>query len=192
MNDRVTSLGTRLWSLTLVRGLLMLGLSAAAFAFPSADLPAIFVIFGWFTVADGLISLSIGSVFRHTGWILTAAEGVFSLGLGIMILTLASPGELAIVLVIAGWATAAGLAQLATALRLQRSGLSAWAWVAVSGLVTALLGAFFLVNPRVGTALLGVALGLFAGIVALVLLFGAYRLWRTQPEVRRFLRRRTF
>lgn len=189
MNDRVTTLATRLWSLTLVRGLLMLGLSTAAFTFPSADLPAIFVIFGWFAVADGIISLSIGSLFRHTGWILTAAEGVFSLALGGLILALAPPSELGIVIVIAGWATAAGLVQLATALRLQKSGLSAWAWVAVSGLVTALLGAFFLVNPRVGTALLGIALGLFAGIVALVLLFGAYRLWRTQPELRRLLRR---
>lgn len=189
MATKAESLASRLWVLTGVRSLLMLALAIAALTLRQAAADRILVLFGCFGVADGLISLAIGYLFRRTGWFWTAGEGLFSLAVGVLALCWPRPPDNAVVAIIAAWAAAAGLVQVATAIRLQRNAVSAWAWVAVSGVVTAAIGAFFLVNPGAVSRLLGDAIGLFAAVISLVLMFGAYRLLRTQPELQRLLRR---
>ena len=70
------------------------------------------------------------------------------------------------------------------AFRLRSNGTRPWVWVLVSGLVTAFLGLYFLVNPDTGVQVLAITIGVFALIAGAVLIFGAVQVRRFQQELR--------
>ena len=57
---------TRLWWLTLARGLVTLGLGLVALFWPALTIAALLMVFGFFSILDGIIALGTGIVFRRT------------------------------------------------------------------------------------------------------------------------------
>ena len=179
------AIATRLWLVILLRGLLVVALGLLALFWPSVAVTTVFAVFGLFSVVDGVLMLVTGIVFRRTGWGWSLLSGLLSVSVGAFALAFPQGVANLVVMIIAGWATAAGAIVLVMALRLRKVRQSSWGWVSVSGITTGLVGVFFLANPAVGAAFLGAAVGLFATVFGLVLLFGAYRLYRTQAELLR-------
>ncbi len=175
------SIAKRLWWLTLLRGVISVLLGLVAIFSPGLTVQGFFMLFGVFSILDGLVALGIGIVFRGTSWGWTMFQG--SAGVVIGLIALFRPGLVAAVIVVflAMWALVIGLFQVAMAWQLRGQGQRSWLWVLTSGGVTALLGLYFLVNPEVGAAFLTVTVGIFVLVVGIVMVFGALQL-RRRPE----------
>ena len=183
MTTTPQALVRRLWWFTLSRGLVTLGLGLAALFWPALTISALFVMFGFFSLLDGMIALGTGIVFRGTAWGWTVFQGITGIIIGA--LALRYPQTLAAVVVIffAFWALAIGLFQVATAVRLRGLGESSWGWLLSSGVLTSLLGLYFLVNPDSGATFLVVTVGVFAVIAGAVLIYGAFQVRRAETDL---------
>jgi len=175
------SIAKRLWWLTLLRGVISIALGLAAVFSPGLTVQGFFMLFGVFSVIDGVVALGTGIVFRGTSWAWTVFQG--SAGVVIGFIALLRPNLVAAVIVVflAMWALVIGLFQVAMAWQLRGQGQRSWLWVLTSGGVTALLGLYFLVNPEVGAAFLTVTVGIFVLVIGIVMVFGALQL-RRRPE----------
>lgn len=174
----------RLWWLNLLRGVLSIVLGLVAILWPGLSIQAFFLVFGVFSIADGLVALGTGIAFRGTSWGWTLFQGIAGVLIGL--LAVLRPQTLAAVIVIflAMWALVVGLFQVAVGLQLRSAGQRSWLWVVIAGVVTSLLGLYFLVNPEVGAAFLAVTVGIFVLVAGIVLVYGAIQLRRNREELR--------
>lgn len=177
----------RLWWLTLLRGLLSIALGLFAIFTPGVTLQAFFMVFGVFSIIDGVVALGSGIVFRGTSWGWTVFEGIAGILIGFIALVHPQTVGAIIVIFLAMWALVIGLFQVAIAWQLRGSGQRSWLWVLIAGVVTALLGVYFLVNPEVGAAFLTVTVGIFVLVAGIVLVYGAIQLRRNREELLQLL-----
>lgn len=175
------SIAKRLWWLTLLRGVISVALGLVAIFSPGLTAQGFFMLFGVFSIIDGVVALGTGIVFRGTSWGWTVFQG--SAGVVIGFIALLRPNLVAAVIVVflAMWALVIGLFQVALAWQLRGQGQRSWLWVVISGGATALLGVYFLVNPEVGAAFLTMTVGIFVLVIGVVMVFGALQL-RRRPE----------
>ena len=171
----------RLWWLTLIRGIVTLGLGLAALFWPDLTVSALLWVFGIFSIVDGLIALGIGLFGRRGGWSGSIFQGIAGLVIGILLLRFPQTVAAVVVVLLALWALVIGLFQTALAFRLRATGTRTWWWVLASGLVTALFGLYFLINPATGVQVLAVTIGIFAALAGVVLVFGAFQLRKLEP-----------
>ncbi len=181
------SLVSRLWWLTLLRGLVSIALGLVAILWPGLSIQAFFLVFGFFSLLDGVIALGTGIVFRGTSWGWTVFQGVAGILLGLLAIIHPLTVAAVIVIFLAMWALVVGLFGVAVAFQLRGSGQRSWLWAVTSGVVTSLLGVYFLVNPEVGAAFLAVTVGLFVLVAGCVLVFGAIQLRRNRTELLQLL-----
>jgi uncharacterized membrane protein HdeD (DUF308 family) len=173
----------RLWWLTLLRGIVTLALGLAALLWPGLTIAALFGLFGVFSILDGGIALVTGLVSRRSAWGWTVFQGIAGIVIGL--LALRFPQTLAAVIVIffAFWALVVGLFQVATAVGLRGARQRGWGWLLASGILTSLLGLYFLVNPDTGATFLVITIGWFALLAGAVLVYGAFQLRSAKPEL---------
>lgn len=172
----------RLWWLTLLRGLLFLTLGLVAIFNPHITTQAFFVVFGFFSIVDGIVALITGLAARRTGWGWTTVQGIAGILIGLIAVFRPQAVAAVIVIFLAMWSLVIGLFQVAMSFQVRSTGLRSWIWILVSGVLTTLLGLYFLVNPEVGAAFLTITVGVFMLAVALVLILGAFQLRSTQKE----------
>lgn len=172
-----------LWWLTLLRGIVSIALGLFAIFAPGVTLQAFFMVFGFFSILDGVMALGSGIVFRGTSWGWTVFEGIAGILIGLIALVHPQTVGAVIVIFLAMWALVVGLFQVAIAWQLRGAGQRSWLWVLISGIVTALLGVYFLVNPEVGAAFLTVTVGIFVLVAGAVLVYGAIQLRRNREEL---------
>ena len=177
----------RLWWLTLLRGAFSVVLGLVAIFAPGLTVQAFFVVFGIFSISDGLVGLITGLVLRGTRWGWTVFQGVAGLAIGLVAVLWPNVAAAVVVIVLAFWALAIGLFQIALAWQLRDRGQRAWLWLLVSGGVTALLGLYFLVNPAVAAAFLTVTVGVFVLAAGLALVFAGLQLRSHRDEIRQLL-----
>jgi uncharacterized membrane protein HdeD (DUF308 family) len=177
----------RLWWLNLLRGVLSIALGLVAILWPGLSIQAFFLVFGVFSIVDGIVALGTGIFFRGTSWGWTLFQGIAGILIGL--LAVARPQTLAAVIVIflAMWALLIGLFQVAVSMQLRTAGQRSWLWVLISGSITALLGLYFLINPEVGAAFLAVTVGIFMLAGGIVLVYGAVQLRRNREELAQLL-----
>ncbi|MCC6497455.1 MAG: DUF308 domain-containing protein [Propionibacteriaceae bacterium] len=173
----------RLWWLTLMRGVVTLALGLAALLWPAITVSALFGLFGFFAIVDGLIAIGTGLASRRSAWGWTVFQGIAGIVIGVLALRFPQTIAAVIVIFFAFWALVVGLFQVATAVGLRGLGQRSWGWVLASGLLTALLGVYFMVNPDTGANVLAVTIGFFALIAGAVLVYGAIQLRRAKPEL---------
>lgn len=173
----------RLWWLTLLRGLVNIALGLVVILWPGLGVQAFFVVFGVFSIADGVVALGTGVLSRGTTWGWTAFQGVGGILVGMLALTRPQTVAAVVVVILALWALLVGLFGVAVAFQLRGGGQRSWLWAMTASAVIALLGVYFLVNPEVGAAFLAVTVGSFTLVAGGVLVFGAVQLRRTRPEL---------
>lgn len=172
----------RPWLLTLIRGLLILALGLTAIFSPALTATNVAWGFGLFAIADGVLNLLIGWLYRPSGWGWAAVGGVIGVALGAFVIAVPPATASLVALVLAGWVTATGIVSLIVAGH-QRSGARrSWSWIAICGVTATAAGVFLLLNRHVGAAMLGAVFGLTASVIGLVVLFGSYRLFRTRTR----------
>ncbi|HOC13331.1 MAG TPA: DUF308 domain-containing protein [Propionicimonas sp.] len=173
----------RLWWLTLTRGIFAIALGLFALFVPGWTVSALFMLFGVFTLADGIVALGIGIFAPRTVWGSSVFQGIAGIVIGLLVLRYPQTVAAIVVVIFAIWALVIGLFQIVLAFRLRANG-GHWLWVLVSGLVTAFLGIYFLVNPDTGVAVLAITIGIFALIAGAVLIFGAVQVRRFHDELK--------
>jgi uncharacterized membrane protein HdeD (DUF308 family) len=152
----------RNWWALVLRGLFAVLFGITAFAWPGITLGALVLLYGAYSLVDGVFAVAAALVGRPRGmpWWALLLEGLAGIAVGIM--TVAWPGITALVLLylIAAWAVATGVFEIVAAIRLRKEIRGEWI-LALSGVLSVLFGLALVVNPG-------------AGALAVVWLIGAY------------------
>jgi len=155
----------RNWWLLVVRGVAAILFGILTVVWPGASLASLVLLFGIYSIVEGLTSLvlAFARAEGRTGtWVLHALVGV-----GAGVATFAYPALTAVALyaIIAGWAVATGIIEIAVASQLRGSGRVGS--IVFAGVVSILFGALLVALPAAGVvALVGViaALAIMSGM----------------------------
>ena len=171
------------WWLLVLRGLLTLIFGFLAILWPGPTLEVFAYIFGAYMLVDGVFALLAMLSGRAHGshWLAFLVEGVTGVIIGILALLHPGLAVEAIIYLIAAWAIVTGVFQIVEAIMLRRY-IEGVFWLAVTGLVSILLGVLLITNPFAGAIALTWILGIYA-IIAGVMLIGLgfqLRTWRSK------------
>lgn len=159
------------WWVPVVRGLAAVIFGILAFVAPAISLLALVVVWGVYALVDGAFNLVLavkaGRAGQRWGWFIF--EGLISIGAGVV--TFAYPGITALVLllVIAAWAVVTGILEIAAAIELRRVMKGEWL-LALSGVLSVLLGVLLFANPGAGALAVVWLIGLYAILFGVLLI----------------------
>jgi uncharacterized membrane protein HdeD (DUF308 family)/ferritin-like metal-binding protein YciE len=158
------------WWLVALRGVVAILFGLMAFFWPGATLFALVVLFGFYALADGLIAIAAGLSHKNDSprWWVFLIEGLVGIAVGVSTLIWPGVTTLVILAMIATWAILTGILEIAAAIRLRRAITNEWT-LALSGILSVVLGIIFILQPLAGTVVIVWTIGAYA------LLFGA--LW---------------
>jgi uncharacterized membrane protein HdeD (DUF308 family) len=160
------------WALA-VRGLAAIIFGILAFVLPEGTLFALILLFGAYSLVDGVFAVV--AAIRGSGrrWLLLA-EGILGILAGLV--TLVLPGLTAFVLlyIIAFWAIFTGIARIVLAISLRREIDNEW-FLILSGALTVLFGVLLVFLPDVGLLSILWLVGIWAVIIGVMLLTLAFR-----------------
>ena len=159
----------RYWWAVALRGALAVVFGVIALIWPDITLHALVLLYGFYALVDGLLALAAllvgGNLVRdRRGWLVV--EGVAGIAAGVI--AFLWPGITALVLLylIAAWAIATGVLEVAVAIWLRRELRGEWL-LALGGIASVAFGIFLIVLPGEGAVAVVRVLGVFA------ILFGA-------------------
>jgi uncharacterized membrane protein HdeD (DUF308 family) len=171
---------TRRWWAVALRGVLAVAFGVIAWIWPDITLHALVLLFGFYALVDGLLALAAllmgGSLVRERrGWLIV--EGIAGIAAGVI--AFVWPGITALVLLylIALWAIATGILEIAVAIWLRRELRGEWL-LALAGVVSVLFGVFLIVRPSEGAVAVVWAIGVFAIVFGVTLIGLGLRLRR--------------
>src|SRR5512133_3680565 len=159
---------TQRWWALVLRGLAAIAFGILTFVSPASSLVALVIVWGAYAIVDGVLAvvLSIRGARIMPGWGWLLAEGIVSIGAGVV--TFVWPGITAVALlaVIAAWAVLTGIAEIVTAIRLRRHLRGEW-MLAASGVLSIFFGVLLARKPGAGALAVTWMIGGYA------ILFGA-------------------
>lgn len=172
----VTTLKSSWWALAL-RGLAAIIFGILAFVWPGITVTVLVFLFGAYAIVDGIFALVAaarqGSHSNHFWtWIL---EGIIGIVAGIVAFFM--PGLTAVVLLylIAAWAVVTGVLEIVAAIRLRRE-IKGELFLALSGLVSILLGIALFLFPAAGLLATVWMIGVYAILFGILMIILAFRL----------------
>jgi uncharacterized membrane protein HdeD (DUF308 family) len=147
----ITGLFAGRWWAVILRGVVAITFGVLAFSWPGVTLATLVLLFGFYALLDGVVSLLTaigGRRQRDDRWLL-ALEGVVGVWAGVV--TLRAPAVTAAVLVffISIWAMTTGFLRIAAAVRLRKE-ISGEVWLALSGVLSILFALMLILRPAVG------------------------------------------
>ena len=170
----------RYWWLILLRGIAAIIFGVLAFIWPGITLLTLVLLFGAFTLVDGVLALAHAIMGGNVGsrWWL-ALIGVLGILVGLM--AFVRPGYFALVLLvfIASWAIVLGVFQIIGAIRLRKEIDNEWA-IGLSGALSVLFGVVLLVAPGAGALGLVWVIGAYAVVFGVLLVMAALKLKKYQ------------
>lgn len=147
------------WWAVALRGLFAIIFGFLALFMPSITLEGLILLFGAYSLADGITAI-VAAFRQRRHWGTLVWHGVFSLAMGVVALVWPAITALALLFIIAGWAIVTGMLQLIAAARLRRE-IDGELLLALSGIASLAFGILALVSPG-------------AGALTVVWLIGAY------------------
>jgi uncharacterized membrane protein HdeD (DUF308 family) len=170
---------TKYWWTFLVRGIFALLFGIAAFLWPGLTLASLVVLFGAFALVDGILAVanSLGGRSQDRRWWVHFLEGLAGIGAGLV--TFFWPGVTAVALlfIIAFWAIATGIVEVALAIRLRKEIEGEWA-LGLSGLLSIVFGMLLASRPAAGALAVVWIIGAYAVAFAALLFVVAFKLRR--------------
>jgi uncharacterized membrane protein HdeD (DUF308 family) len=163
------------WALAL-RGLFAIVFGIIAFAMPAAAMLALVLIFGAYSIADGIfnIVLAVRGARSHERWGLFLINGLLGIAIGIAAAIWPGITVLAFVFMVAAWALLSGGLMLGAALGLK---ISHGRWFLVFGALASLLYGFLLfASPLIGALVLTWWVGAYSLVLGVTLIVLAFRL----------------
>ena len=170
----------RYWWLILLRGIAAIIFGVLGFAFPGVALATLVLVFGAFTLVDGVLSLGHAIMGGNVGsrWWL-ALIGVLGILVGLM--AFVQPAYFALVLLVfmASWAIVLGVFQIIGAIRLRKEIDNEWA-IGLSGALSVLFGVVLLINLAAGAIALIWLIATYAVVFGILLVMAAFKLKKHQ------------
>src|ERR1700722_13728622 len=169
------------WALAL-RGLFAIVFGIIAFAMPAAAMLALVLIFGAYSIADGIfnIVLAVRGARSHERWGLLLINGLLGIAIGIAAAIWPGITVLAFVFMVAAWALLSGGLMLGAALGLK---ISHGRWFLVFGaLVSLAYGLLLFASPLVGALVLTWWVGAYSLVFGVTLIVLAVRLRQHRGE----------
>jgi uncharacterized membrane protein HdeD (DUF308 family) len=163
------------WALAL-RGVIAILFGLAAFLRPDITLQALILLFGAYTLVDGIFSIVgvFGGTRAGTPRWLLFVEGVVSILAGLIAFIFPGLTAIALLYLIAAWAVITGISEIATAIRLRQEIQGEWALI-LGGIASVLFGLILAVLPAVGILSLIWLIGAYAVAFGILLLIAAFR-----------------
>ena len=177
------------WALG-IQGLLWLAFGVVILVWPGISLHALVIVFGAFSLANGIIMLGAaiaGRVREGRGWL--ALSGVLGIAIGVLVFVWPGISALALLYVIGAYALALGVLAVGGGIWLPLDGGDR-ALLALTGLVSVLFGIVIFAKPGDGALVLLALIAAFAlvrGITELVVAIGWKRL--AEGDMKRTLAR---
>jgi uncharacterized membrane protein HdeD (DUF308 family) len=167
----------RNWWAIALRGVLAIVFGVLAFFWPGILWLTVVLIFAAYAFVDGCLAIYLAVTGHAQGgqWWALVFEGL--IGIVAAVLTVAWPAitELAFLYVIAGWAVLTGVFEIVAAIRLRRYIRGEWI-LAVSGVLSILLGLALGLMPLAGLVALAWIIGAYAVAFGVLLVALAFRL----------------
>jgi uncharacterized membrane protein HdeD (DUF308 family) len=146
------TIAAKYWWVLLVRGIVLVALGIAMFAWPKATLTVFVVLFAAYLFVDGVMAIFQGFSDRRdgqpSGWSFT--QGVLAILAGIVVLVWPDTVGKVIMYIIAIWAILAAIAGIAAGFRMRSTPGSGWGWFLAWGILAGVFGIALLVNPAAG------------------------------------------
>lgn len=174
------------WWLITLRGALAVVFGFLAIVWPGITVLALVLLWGAYTLVDGVASVAIGLSSRSAPAEHRWTYGLLGvLGIAAGVLTFLWPEITAIVLllIIALWALVAGVLQIAAAIRLRKVIDNEW-FLGLTGAVCVVLGVLLIVQPAEGAIGLVIAIATFAIVWGVSLILLGLRLRKVGQGVR--------
>src|SRR6185503_13522525 len=159
----------------LLRGVLAFVFGLLCFAYPGVTLTLLVIMFGSYTLIDGLLAIAAAITRAKTQqrWWSTFIEGLVGSLIGVLILTWPGITALGLLYLIAMWAILTGLFKIVAAIRLRRHIIGEWLLL-LSGVASVVCGLLLFFIPGSGALAVlfwigayAVTIGLFLAVVAL-------------------------
>lgn len=172
----------RRWVAIAIRGAAAVLFGLTALGWPGVTVRALVVMFGIYALVDGVLTLgaSLGGGDRRDRWSV-GSEGLIDVIAGGVVLVWPSITAFALAFVIAAWAVATGITELAAAARLRNERHAEWR-LAAFGAASVLTGLLLAVRPRVGIVAVAWLIGAYAVAVGAILIALAFSLRRVDPQ----------
>lgn len=165
----------RTWWVLLLRGLVAIAFGVLAWLQPGISLAALVLLFGAYSLADGILGVGSAIAARRTVdyWWVLLLSGLIGIGIGV--LTFFAPGitTLALVLYIGIWAIATGILEIVAAVRLHKDIQGEWL-LALAGIVSVVFGVFLVWQPGAGALALLWIIATYAVVFGILLLMLAF------------------
>jgi uncharacterized membrane protein HdeD (DUF308 family) len=173
-----TPVVVRNWKSLAFRGAAGITFGLAALSWPRMTLAALVLLFGVYSLVDGVAALIIGAGIdeREYSWAFLL-EGLIGLGVAMLVFGWTGIAIDVIALAIGWWAIATGGLELLVALRLRHEP-AGYALLGGAGVLSIALGGSLLLWPRAGSESLVVVLGGYAFIFGAAMFLQALRLRR--------------
>ncbi len=176
----------RNWWALLVRGIVGIVFGILAISWPGITFAVLLALFGVYALVDGVMNI-VGAVRRSRAnerWGATLLEGIVGIAAGVFVFVWPALTGVAIVFVIAAWALVTGIAEISAAIRLRKYISGEWL-MALSGVISVLLGVFLFARPLIGAIAIAMAVGIYAiafGVMEVALSFRLRSWARSFPE----------
>ena len=183
--DLVTSRNAVLadnWWAVALRGLFAILFGITAFAVPGATMLALALIFGAYSIADGMfnIVLAVRGARKHERWGLLLTNGLLGILIGVIAAVWPGITVLAFVFMVGAWALLSGGLMFGAALGMKISH-GRW-WLVFGAIISVIYGLLLFASPLIGALVLTWWVGAHALVFGVTLIILSFRLRRRRGE----------
>ena len=167
----------RNWWAMALRGLFAVLFGVAAFVWPGLTLAVLVILWGAYALVDGIFTLIAAfraAQMRMTWWPLVV-EGILGVAAGVVAFAWPGITALALLYLIAAWAILTGIVEIVAAVRLRDVISGEW-MLALTGVLSIVLGVILVAAPGAGALALVWTIGAYAILVGIVLIALGFRL----------------
>ncbi|MFN5745918.1 MAG: HdeD family acid-resistance protein [Methylococcaceae bacterium] len=177
LEKQLTTLFARNWWVLLLRGLVAIAFGLLAWTQPGIALASLVLLFGAFTLADGILSVwaAIAGRHEHEHWILLLLGGLLSIAIGNLVFFSPALSALALLFVIAAWAIARGVLEIVTAIRIRKEIEGEWMLI-LSGMASVIFGFILMTQPEAGAIGLLWLIAFYSLLVGIAMVVLSFRL----------------
>ena len=165
----------------MLRGVLGILFGLLAFVWPSITWLTLVIMFGIYTIVDGLVTIGSGLVRTKESarWWTFLLEGLIDIGAGAAALIWPGLATLVIIYVIAAWAVFTGILEIVAAIRLRHEITNEWV-LALGGVISVAVGVLLFFQPAAGSLAIIWIIAAYALIFGILLVILGFRLrnWR--------------
>ena len=168
---------SRYWWLLAVRGVAAILFGIAAFLWPSITLTVLVLLFGAYSLVDGIFAVIAGIAARkeQERWWMMILEGLAGIVIGVITFLYPSITALVLLYFIAAWSIVTGAFEVAAAVRLRKEIEGEWL-LGLAGFASIIFGILLIVLPGPGALAVIWLIGSYAIVFGVLMLVLAFRI----------------